>query len=163
MTRKPPALRGHLGRQLKQETLHSRFRATWRMRREKAESMNFKIQTDPAGTNLFGGLRAPRAQHGAAGGVHLLDDQVVQHHLPLGALQDVLLHRAARHEPGARSGLLWVARKDPPGLLLGWRKFHRRWRELECSSRLCCALSGKQAQGLAASNAPLSEGPLPPH
>lgn len=33
-------------------------------------------------------------EDGFPGGVHPLDDQVVQHHLLLGPLDDVLLHRA---------------------------------------------------------------------
>ena len=38
------------------------------------------------------------SQDGASGGVHPLDDEVVEHHLLLGALQDVLLHRVAGQE-----------------------------------------------------------------
>mmetsp|Transcript_31084 Transcript_31084/g.59984 ORF Transcript_31084/g.59984 Transcript_31084/m.59984 type:complete len:315 (-) Transcript_31084:1667-2611(-) len=33
------------------------------------------------------------------GGVHSLDDQVIKHHLPLGTLEDVLLHRVLGHKP----------------------------------------------------------------
>ena len=38
-------------------------------------------------------------QDALARGVHVLDDQVVQHHLVLGLLDDVLVHAPARHEP----------------------------------------------------------------
>ena len=40
----------------------------------------------------------PFGEHFAAGSVHALDDQVVQHHLALGALDDVLLHAVLHHQ-----------------------------------------------------------------
>ena len=63
-------------------------------------------------------------EHGAAGGVHALDDEVVQHHLLLGPLQDVLLHAAARQQPaqpGARvdKESILKALKALPSALVG--------------------------------------------
>jgi len=42
------------------------------------------------------------SEDGGAGGVHALYDEVVQHHLVLGPLDDVLVHAGLRHQPAAR-------------------------------------------------------------
>jgi hypothetical protein len=45
------------------------------------------------------GSAAAPVEHCAASGVHALDDQVIQNHLLLGALHNVLLHTALGHQP----------------------------------------------------------------
>jgi hypothetical protein len=44
-------------------------------------------------------------QDGGAGGVHALYDKMVEHHLVLGPLDDVLVHAGLRHQPATQSSI----------------------------------------------------------
>ncbi len=42
-------------------------------------------------------------QDGGAGGVHALYDKMIEHHLVLGTLDDVLVHAGLRHQPATHT------------------------------------------------------------
>lgn len=63
--------------------------------------------------HLLGALRGGSGpQDGAPAGVHTLDDQVVQHHLLLGSMQDIFFHTATGQEPAR----IVLVRKHKTGL-----------------------------------------------
>ncbi len=55
------------------------------------------------------------SQDGASTGVHALNDQVIQHHLLLGTVQDVLFYAAACEKPAVSKNPLQSARYARPG------------------------------------------------